>query len=250
MIKVGIIGAMDQEVMHLRTKIKKCKLQPLRCLLKGIEIYTGELHYVNVSLLKSGIGKAATAMGVTLLLDYCQPDYVINIGTAGGLCKGLAIGDIVISQEVIYHDVDMTAFGYAKGQVAGFSERFQANKELVTIAEKCLQKLKLTVEKTCPRNINLPTITGLICSGDSFINGGKLLNHLLTNFPDAIAADMESAAVGQICYQYGIPFIIVRAISDLACQYSHLNFKAFLYKTVIKSSELVEAMLIRLQKYS
>jgi len=248
MIKVGIIGAMEQEVIHLRAQIKECKIQPLRGSLKGIEIYTGELQGVNVALLKSGIGKVSAAMGTTLLLDYCQPDYVINTGSAGGLSKDLNIGDIVISQEVLYHDVCVTAFGYAKGQMAGCPARFKANEKLIKMAEKCLQQLKLSVAETCPEPLNPSAVTGLICSGDAFINGGKPLNNILTTFPDAIAVDMEAAAIGHICHQYGIPFVVVRAISDVACQESHLNFEEFLDTAAIQSSALVEAMLIQLSQ--
>ncbi|MFA9210063.1 MAG: 5'-methylthioadenosine/S-adenosylhomocysteine nucleosidase, partial [Yersinia sp. (in: enterobacteria)] len=101
----------------------------------GCEIYTGQLNGVDVALLKSGIGKVSAAMGTTLLLEHCQPDVVINTGSAGGLAPNLKVGDIVVSSEVRYHDADVTAFGYEPGQMAGCPAAFVADAELITLAE-------------------------------------------------------------------------------------------------------------------
>lgn len=114
-MKVGIIGAMEQEVTLLRSQIENMNtLQRAGC-----EIYTGRLNGVDVALLKSGIGKVAAAMGTALLLEICRPDVIINTGSAGGLSPSLKVGDIVVSSEVRYHDADVTAFGYEYSQMAG-----------------------------------------------------------------------------------------------------------------------------------
>lgn len=114
-MKVGIIGAMEQEVTLLRDQIENRQtIQRAGC-----EIYTGQIGGVEVALLKSGIGKVSAAMGTTLLLEHCSPDLVINTGSAGGLASTLRVGDIVVSEEVRYHDADVTAFGYEPGQMAG-----------------------------------------------------------------------------------------------------------------------------------
>lgn len=111
-MKVGIIGAMEQEVTLLRDQITN--MQTLRH--GGCEIYTGQINGVDVALLKSGIGKVAAAIGTTLLLELCKPDVVINTGSAGGLAPHLNVGDIVVSSEVRYHDADVTAFGYERAR--------------------------------------------------------------------------------------------------------------------------------------
>ncbi|CDK78313.1 5'-methylthioadenosine nucleosidase / S-adenosylhomocysteine nucleosidase [Klebsiella pneumoniae IS22] len=99
-MKIGIIGAMEEEVTLLRDKIENRQTITIG----GSEIYTGQLHGVDVALLKSGIGKVAAAMGATLLLERCQPDVIINTGSAGGLASTLKVGDIVVSDEARYHD--------------------------------------------------------------------------------------------------------------------------------------------------
>lgn len=107
-MKVGIIGAMEQEVTLLRDRIENRQTFQRA----GCEIYTGQINGVDVALLKSGIGKVSAALGTTLLLEHSKPDVVINTGSAGGLAPSLNVGDIVVSDEVRYHDADVTAFGY------------------------------------------------------------------------------------------------------------------------------------------
>lgn len=122
-MKIGIIGAMEEEVTLLRDKIENRQTITIG----GSEIYTGQLHGVDVALLKSGIGKVAAAMGATLLLERCQPDVIINTGSAGGLASTLKVGDIVVSDEARYHDADVTAFGYEYGQLPGCPAGFKAD---------------------------------------------------------------------------------------------------------------------------
>ncbi len=116
-MKIGIIGAMEEEVTLLRDKIENRQTITIG----GSEIYTGQLHGVDVALLKSGIGKVAAAMGATLLLERCQPDVIINTGSAGGLASTLKVGDIVVSDEARYHDADAppSAMNTASSLAAG-----------------------------------------------------------------------------------------------------------------------------------
>ena len=130
-MKIGIIGAMEEEVTLLRDKIENRKTLTLG----GSEIYTGQLNGTEVALLKSGIGKVAAAMGATLLLEICKPDVIINTGSAGGLASTLKVGDIVISDETRYHDADVTAFGYEYGQLPGCPAGFKADDKLIAAAQ-------------------------------------------------------------------------------------------------------------------
>ncbi|MDN2487508.1 5'-methylthioadenosine/S-adenosylhomocysteine nucleosidase [Kosakonia sacchari] len=229
-MKIGIIGAMEEEVTLLRDKIEN--RQTLN--VGGSEIYTGTLNGTEVALLKSGIGKVAAAMGATLLLERCQPDVIINTGSAGGLTATLKVGDIVVSDEARYHDADVTAFGYDIGQLPGCPAGFKADDKLIAAAEACIGEL------------NLHAVRGLIVSGDAFINGADGLAKIRHNFPQAIAVEMEATAIAHVCHNYGVPFVVVRAISDVADQESHLSFDEFLVVAAKQSSLMVETLVQKL----
>ncbi|WP_271460753.1 5'-methylthioadenosine/S-adenosylhomocysteine nucleosidase [Pantoea leporis] len=231
-MKVGIIGAMEQEVTLLRDKIENRQTLTLA----GCEIYTGTLNSVEVALLKSGIGKVAAALGTTLLLQLCKPDVVINTGSAGGLAPTLKVGDIVVSDEVRYHDADVTAFGYEPGQMASCPAAFVADDKLIAAAEMVIKQLDLNA------------VRGLVVSGDAFINGAAPLERIRTTFPQAIAVEMEATAIGHVCHQFKVPFVVVRAISDVADQESHLSFDEFLSVAAKQSSLMVENLLVQLAR--
>ncbi|ELY7391198.1 5'-methylthioadenosine/S-adenosylhomocysteine nucleosidase [Cronobacter universalis] len=231
-MKAGIIGAMEEEVTLLRDKIDN--RQTLN--IAGCEIYTGTLNGMEVALLKSGIGKVSAAMGATLLLEHCKPDVIINTGSAGGLAPSLKVGDIVVSDEVRYHDADVTAFGYEYGQMAGCPAAFKADENLIAAAQETIEKL------------NLHAVRGLVVSGDAFINGSVNLAKIRHNFPQAIAVEMEATAIGHVCHNFGVPFVVVRAISDVADQQSHLSFEEFLAVAAKQSSLMVETLLTSLNR--
>ncbi|ELY4723463.1 5'-methylthioadenosine/S-adenosylhomocysteine nucleosidase [Cronobacter sp. 153480017-3] len=231
-MKAGIIGAMEEEVTLLRDKIDNRHTLNIA----GCEIYTGTLNGVDVALLKSGIGKVSAAMGATLLLEHCKPDVIINTGSAGGLAPSLKVGDIVVSDEVRYHDADVTAFGYEYGQMAGCPAAFKADEKLIAAAQETIEKL------------NLHAVRGLVVSGDAFINGSVNLAKIRHNFPQAIAVEMEATAIGHVCHNFGVPFVVVRAISDVADQQSHLSFEEFLAVAAKQSSLMVETLLTSLNR--
>jgi adenosylhomocysteine nucleosidase len=203
---------MEEEVTLLRDKIENRQTLSLG----GCEIYTGLLNGTEVALLKSGIGKVAAALGTTLLLECCKPDVIINTGSAGGLAPTLKVGDIVVSDEARYHDADVTAFGYEYGQLPGCPAGFKADEKLVAAAENCIAEL------------NLNAVRGLIVSGDAFING--------------------SVALAKIRHNFKVPFVVVRAISDVADQQSHLSFDEFLVVAAKQSSLMVETLVQKLAR--
>ncbi|RPH30802.1 5'-methylthioadenosine/S-adenosylhomocysteine nucleosidase [Buttiauxella warmboldiae] len=231
-MKVGIIGAMEEEVTLLRDKIENRQTLTLA----GCEIYTGTLNGVEVALLKSGIGKVAAAMGATLLLERCKPDVVINTGSAGGLAPTLKVGDIVVSDEARYHDADVTAFGYEFGQLPGCPAGFAADAQLIAAAEECIAEL------------NLNAVRGLVVSGDAFINGSAALEKIRHHFPQAVAVEMEATAVAHVCHNFTTPFVVVRAISDVADQQSHLSFEEFLVVAAKQSTLMVEKLVQKLAR--
>ncbi|UUE37459.1 5'-methylthioadenosine/S-adenosylhomocysteine nucleosidase [Pectobacterium aroidearum] len=229
-MKVGIIGAMEQEVTLLRDRIENRQTFQRA----GCEIYTGQINGVDVALLKSGIGKVSAALGTTLLLEHSKPDVVINTGSAGGLAPSLNVGDIVVSDEVRYHDADVTAFGYEPGQMAGCPAAFAADEKLIALAQEAIADLQLNA------------VRGLVVSGDAFINGAEPLARIRATFPKAIAVEMEATAIAHVCHQFAVPFVVVRAISDVADKASHLSFDEFLSVAAQQSTRMVEAILAKL----
>lgn len=226
-MKIGIIGAMAQEVEILRNLM----VDPKTTELTNCKIYEGNINNTCIALLQSGIGKVSAAIGTTLLIQLTQPDIIINTGSAGGLNPTLNVGDILISTEVRHHDVDVTAFGYEIGQLPQNPAAFKPNEQLVELAQKEAKKAGFNV------------VSGLICSGDAFINGNEKINEIRQNFPNVVAVEMEAAAIAQVCHGFNVPFVIVRAVSDVADKKSHLSFEEFLPLAAEKSSAIVLAML-------
>lgn len=232
-MKVAIIGAMEEEVAILREKIDSRE----DTVVANCEFYTGMLNGVDVILLKSGIGKVNAAMSTTILLERFQPDVVINTGSAGGFLSSLNVGDIVISTEVVHHDVDVTAFGYAYGQVPGMPARYTADTKLIEAAEKSAAHIR-----------DIQVVKGLIATGDSFMNDPARVEFVRTQFSNLYAVEMEAAAIAQVCFQFGVPFVVIRALSDIAGKESNVSFEQFLHKAALHSSELVQAMLDELKR--
>lgn len=223
-MKIGIIGAMEQEVSILKQAIENCQTVTKA----GCTFFSGQLNGVDVVLLQSGIGKVAAAVGTTILLDEYQPDVVINTGSAGGFDSSLNLGDVVISTEVRHHDADVTAFGYEMGQMAQQPAAFLADEKLMNIAEQALDQME-----------DKHAVRGLICTGDAFVCTAERQAFIRTHFPSVIAVEMEASAIAQTCHQFKVPFVVVRAISDVADKESPMSFEEFLPLAAQSSSEMV-----------
>ncbi|MCD7033012.1 5'-methylthioadenosine/S-adenosylhomocysteine nucleosidase [Metabacillus sp. GX 13764] len=223
-MRIAIIGAMEEEVAILREKLGSASTETVA----GSEFTSGVYKWAEIVLLKSGIGKVNAAISTTLLLDRFQPDYVINTGSAGGFYSELNVGDIVISKEVRHHDVDVTAFGYEYGQVPGLPPAYLPDPLLLELAEASAFKQE-----------GVQITTGLIVTGDSFMNDPERVEYIRTKFKDIYAAEMEAAAIAQVCHQFGVPFVIIRALSDIAGKESDVSFEQFLDKAAVNSAGLV-----------
>ncbi|MHC3758795.1 5'-methylthioadenosine/S-adenosylhomocysteine nucleosidase [Staphylococcus succinus] len=224
---IGIIGAMEEEVAILKDKL--IELEEIN--IAHVIFYKGKLQGKEVVLTQSGIGKVNVAISTTLLIEKFKPELVINTGSAGALDTSLNVGDVVVSDTVSYHDADARAFGYQLGQIPQMPAEFTADKQLYDKAIIAINEQNLVAK------------TGLIVSGDSFIGTSEQRLQIKTNFPQAMAAEMEATAIAQTCYQFNLPFIITRAISDLADGDAGITFDAFLEKAAISSSEIVESLI-------
>ena len=229
-MKIGIVGAMAQEV-EILSGLMTDKTETR---VASAVILEGKINGKAVALLQSGIGKVAAAIGTAALLQLTKPDAVLNTGSAGGVARGLKVGDIVISDETRYHDVDVTAFGYEKGQLPANPAAFLSDKKLADLAEKVAQEQGQSVKR------------GLICSGDSFINSEQKIAQIKADFPNVTAVEMEATAIAQVCHAFIVPFVVVRAISDAGDGEASLSFEEFLPLAAKQSSALVLGMLEKL----
>lgn len=232
MKRIGIIGAMAQEVAHLASLLQDRRTRAH----VGCTFHHGRLHGVDVVILQSGIGKVNAAIGTTLLLDVYQPEAIINTGSAGGFGEGLEVGDIVVSSEVRHHDVDAVVFGYEHGQVPDMPAAYLPDARLVQVARECVEALG-----------EVRVTEGLIATGDVFMACPERVAQTRTRFPTMLAAEMEAAAIAQTCHLYGCPFVVIRALSDIAGgSDNHLSFAQFLDQAADHSARMVEAMVARL----
>ncbi len=229
-MKVGIIGAMEQEVEILKSQMKLRQREVI-----GSSIfYSGIIDDKEVILLQSGIGKVAAAIGTSLLIERYMPDVIINTGSAGGFDPSLNFGDVVISTEVRHHDADVTAFGYKMGQMAGQPAAFLADNKLIELVESILAQS------------DSHAVRGLICTGDTFVCTKEKQDFIKQHFPDVVAVEMEASAIAQTCHQFNIPFVVVRAISDVADKESPMSFEEFLPLAAKNSSDMVRKVIERL----
>ncbi|WP_050180960.1 5'-methylthioadenosine/S-adenosylhomocysteine nucleosidase [Domibacillus robiginosus] len=231
-MKAAIIGAMEEEVTILRSKMQNTEVT----MIAGSEFTIGQLHGVETVLLRSGIGKVNAAMTTAVLIHEFKPDVLINTGSAGGLSPELQVGDVVISTEVRHHDVDVTAFGYEYGQVPQLPAAFAADEQLVDIAFKASKE-----------DTELKTVKGLIATGDSFMNDPVRVQEIGEIFPGLQAVEMEAAAIAQVAHQFGVPFVVIRALSDIAGKESNVSFEQFLPKAGLHSANLVMKIVAQLQ---
>ena len=228
---IGIIGAMEKEVALLRGHLEN----PGVVKLGAFEFYSGKLDGREVVLLQCGIGKVNAAVGCSLLIREFKPDFVINTGSAGGLDPGLRFGDVIISTGLLYHDVDVTAFGYAPGQLPGQPQVFDVTADLVAGAERALDELK--AEGVLPPGLN--HTPGLIGSGDAFMHRPGDIDRLRGLFPEVAAVEMEGAAIAHCCRLFSVPALVIRALSDIAGTESPVTFEEFLPVASKHSAEIV-----------
>ena len=231
-MKLGIIVAMEEELSGLNNELENKQTITTG----GFTFFTGKIDNVSIILLQSGVGKVNVAIASAILLDRFKPDYLVNTGSAGGFSKYLSIGDIVLSTKVSQHDVDVTAFGYEKGQVPGCPLYFESDSRLLKMANDCtLFDCQYKIHK------------GLIVSGDLFLKEKQHIENVFDNFPDVIAGEMEGGAVAQACYRFNTPFLIIRSISDLIfTEGNEAAFKKYLNVAAANSVNLLKGLIKRL----
>ena len=221
---IAVVGAMEQEIELLRESMANVK----HVSFGKFSAYEGELAGKRMVLVLSGIGKVNAAVSTSWVIHQFAPDCVINTGSAGGLGKGLKVGDVVIGETVAHHDVDVTAFGYVLGQVPQLPAVFASDENLIHQAEKAAQVFE-----------GAAVTQGLIVSGDRFVHSSEGVVEIRSHFPDVKAVEMEAAAIAQTCHQLEVPFVIIRAVSDSADEKADISFEEFLKTAAVSSAKMV-----------
>ena len=229
MKRIGIIGAMDLEVEHLKGEMQISRIVDKA----GMEFYTGTLKGVDVVIVRSGIGKVNAGLCAQILADVFQVTHIINTGVAGSLNAKLDIGDILISMDALYHDVDVRIFGYQLGEVPQMGCReFKADKAMIEAAVSSCKEV----------NPDIHVEVGRILSGDQFISDKAKKETLIADF-QGDCTEMEGAAIAHSAYLNKIPFVIIRAISDKADDSAEMDYPTFEREAAKHSAKLVEHMI-------
>lgn len=230
-MKIAIIAAMEEECALLRARLTEASHQHYY----QLPISTGLLDGVPVVLTQCGIGKVNAALATTTIINTFTPRAIINTGCAGGLVEHLKQGDVVIGNDVAHHDVDVTAFGYAHGQIPQQPPHYPADLRLLNTARMLANKL----QKIIPAH---RLYEGLIVSGDQFVCESASKETILSHFPKAVATEMEAAAIAQVCHSLHTPCLIVRSISDNGDESANQDFKTFLQLASENSANIVQTL--------
>jgi adenosylhomocysteine nucleosidase len=232
MKKIGIIGAMEEEVNILKGQMQKVTMRTIA----SMEFCEGLFNGKEVVVVRCGIGKVNGAVCTQILADIYHIDAVINTGVAGSLRNEIDIADIVLSTDTLQHDVDATGFGYGLGIIPRMEcSIFQADKRLIDLAkEVCTQVIP-----------EVGVHTGRIVSGDQFISDSGKKAWLIENF-DGYCTEMEGAAIAQAAHLNQIPFLIIRAISDKADHSAEMTYSEFEELAIRNTVKLLNGLVEKL----
>ena len=222
-MKYGIICAMEEEIKELLTHLENKQQTEIG----GTDFYEGTIYSQPVVLVRCGIGKVQAAITTAFLIVDFKVDAVINSGSAGGIGKGLHVGELVLSTGAAYHDANAIAFGYKMGQLPQQPQIYEADEKLVNKIAQAAQKTGLETKK------------GLIVSGDQFISDSHEIKRIKEIYPEALCCEMEGGAVAQTAYQFKVPFAIIRAMSDVGDENAGQSFDEFIIDAGKRSAQMI-----------
>lgn len=230
-MKIGLITAMEEELDIILRELTNVKKE----VVSRNTIYKGYLGDKEIVAVVCGIGKVNAAVSTQILIREYNITSVINVGVAGALRDDIKIGNIVIGDNLVQHDVDATIFGDKHGQVPRLNTfDFKADKNLVDLAKRVSED-----------NVENKTYVGRIVTGDQFLTSKEKVDWLVKEF-GALAADMESGSIAQTCYLNNIPFLIIRTISDRGDDTSHIDYENFKEKAIENYLNLIKTLLQRI----
>lgn len=229
MKRIGIIGAMEEEVSALKDAME---IEDIRTI-AGMEFCKGSCEGQPVVIVRSGIGKVNAAICTQILCDIYDAEAVINTGVAGSLKNEINIGDIVLSTDALQHDMDATGFGYEPGVIPRMEASvFKADEGLAGLAEQVCREVNPEIE----------VFRGRVVSGDQFISD-RAAKERLTEIFQGYCTEMEGAAIAQTAYLNHVPYLVIRAISDKADGSAEMDYGEFEMKAIQHTVQLVRGML-------
>ncbi len=223
-MNILVLTAMEEELLPIIEdyKVKKVDIK------YDNNIYLNDEGKNNIYFSNTGIGKVHAASSTTYLIGKINPDLVVNLGTAGGVNENLDILDLVIGDNLAYHDVDVTPFGYDYGQVPQRDKYFKTNIDYNFIKKIESEGIKVHV--------------GTILSGDQFINDKSKKISFSSDFENVYAVEMESTAIVDVCNRLNTKVIVIRGISDLTHGNSTLEFDKYLVEVVKKFNKIIKVL--------
>lgn len=225
---IGIIGAMSVETDALKAMVKNAQKETL----SGVEYVSGTIASHEVVVAQCGIGKVFAALCAQTMILHFGVDKVINVGVAGSLSPRVGLLDFALSDAVVEHDMDTSPLGDPVGLISGINRVFLPASDSLT---EQVERVAKEMGKTCMR--------GVIASGDQFIADPARKEQIVKCF-DAIACDMEGAAIGHVCYVNGIPFTVLRSISDNASEDAgSMEYPTLCQHAAKQSQELIRRLL-------
>lgn len=230
-MRIGIMGAMREEV----ERFLEVMSQEGRQSFAGIIFVQGKLHGKDVVVCQTGVGKVNAAMCTQILIDRYEVDAMIFTGVAGAVAPHLEVGDIVISEDCMHHDMDATALGFARGMIP-FSP------QSVFVADEEMKRLALQAAREVGAR---GVVLGRVLSGDQFVADSEVVNQLYLEM-NGSCVEMEGAAMAQVCALQEVPFVIIRSISDKADRSAQVSFNEFVAEVAERSLSIVERMVQRM----
>ena len=233
-MRIGMIGAMEEEVALLKQEMEVQQTVEYA----GMSFCEGTLCGRDVVVVRSGIGKVNAGICAQILIDRFGVDVLINTGIAGSLDAEINIGDVVISTDLVEHDMDATGFGYPVGQIPRMEVfSFPADMGLV-------EQARMANEEANP---DIRTFTGRIVSGDQFVSSSEVKERLAGTFRGR-CTEMEGAAIAHTAYLNHVSCVIIRAISDKADNSATEDYPTFERKAIEHSARLVRNLLPRISE--
>ncbi|NLW42922.1 MAG: 5'-methylthioadenosine/adenosylhomocysteine nucleosidase [Tissierellia bacterium] len=224
-MRIGVLGAMEPEINLILSHLK----EPREITLGKFKFITGFYKEKEVVVTECSIGKVNSAISTQSMINYFKPDFIINTGIAGGLDPRLEILSIVIGDRLTYHDFDHDTMK----KYFPFRTHFEADEKAIKLAEEIA------------KNESIHTMTGCIITGDSFIEDSVKKAQLKSDY-DALCVEMEGAAIANTAYANDIPFIIIRAISDMADDGGSMTYDEFKEKASDESAKIVLGLIEKL----
>ncbi|MFV0365843.1 MAG: 5'-methylthioadenosine/adenosylhomocysteine nucleosidase [Mangrovibacterium sp.] len=246
-MKIGIIGAMHEEVMLLKQKLSHIKSTK-----HGARtFYESEYAHHEVVLCLSGWGKVAAAATTTTLVESFGVEQILFVGLAGSLQAQVCIGDIVVGNRLVQHDMDLKDFTMMGDILPPFYKKyaFQTPEPLVELGSHCAKELQAMLrEGKCPAihadyqpNVHI----GAIGTGDQFVSSAEMKQTILLKYNELLCTEMEGAAIAQVANDYQVPYLIIRVISDNAADNAHEVFAKFLFEDIGHISVQLLQLLLR-----